>query len=119
MTTKEQKEQAGRRHSHREPPPFNPDRNYHPQLIANAEESFIAGAEWVESQMRWIPVVDAVPEVDQRILFWEGYKVVLGGYHYSGAGELQFWTDDDVICFPTHWMPIPEPPAKEDGKYEY
>lgn len=103
MTTKEQKEQAAIEYR----APF-----FH---AYDRHQGFLDGAEWAESQMRWISVVDAVPEVDQRILFWEGYKVVLGGYHYSGADELQFWTDDDVICFPTHWMPLQAPPAKEDG----
>jgi len=61
--------------------------------------------------MNWQPIETAPP---QHLLFfgctrhdknvvWSGWKAVNGTY-YTDAGE---------ISFPTHWMPLPEPPAQE------
>lgn len=58
---------------------------------------------------RWIPVEDALPEENARCLVY----TESGGYGISRkiGRNLEKWN-----CFGlqvTHWMPLPEPPEKE------
>ena len=70
----------------------------------------------------WIKVTERLPEVEHNVLavldgqvcimayFWfheSGEKYQVWGYSYDGVnGDAIF--DDNY--YPTHWMPLPEPP---------
>lgn len=66
--------------------------------------------------MDWISVKEKYPSIqDEEILAWDGEKVWLLYWNYAGRGrQTGFYHDDlggpyETI---THWMPLPEPPAK-------
>ena len=77
-------------------------------------------------QMRWIPVEERLPVVQDRYIvtacdegcpygegIWYSTVVVVADY-YKGC-----WTWDDYRCeydisdIVTHWMPLPQPPKEE------
>ena len=74
---------------------------------------------------RWISVEERLPETRDWVLVI-GVLVPEGGWFVPHIAEyfLGRWRlDDDEYSYPedrhikvTHWMPIPEPPAKEDEK---
>lgn len=148
MTTKEQKEQVAAQ--------------YHDERVNNSTHShykaFIAGADWAESQVRWIPVEEALPAVIEKkmkpVLGLNGKHAVIVyyfPYHFKTV-EWEDWDDYSPDDFPyteldterecvwlrpgfyyevecnkcdgywssplpiSHWMPLPAPPAKEDGQ---
>lgn len=114
MTTREQKERAAQ--------DFSKQFHDHPIMQGGLRtEGFIAGAEWAESQMRWIPVEEALPEVGEYCLLVIGENTVLKG-RLMANGFNAFYADGEKLVDDlrpvTSWQPLPEPPAKEDGKDE-
>lgn len=62
--------------------------------------------------MEWQPIATA-PHGD-RILLCEVDKWVPPEMHvgwWSGTGWVREGDDCDIVVVPTHWMPLPEPPA--------
>ena len=61
--------------------------------------------------MSWQPIESAPTE--HRILLWNGEWVVAGCYcEYDSLGWLlDFCAPGDDEPTPTHWMPLPAPPA--------
>lgn len=61
----------------------------------------------LESHQRWRSVAEGLPEHLQRVLVFDGETVLVAGYHdtYGFTGPHRFET-------PTHWMPLPDLPAK-------
>jgi hypothetical protein len=63
-----------------------------------------------EGGLEWIPVSERLPEIGRRVLgFWLSHR----GAVQSVRGAIGGWLDDDgrPTAPPTHWMPLPEPPA--------
>lgn len=63
--------------------------------------------------MEWISVKDGLPEDKRDILVWSPryQEVVIAWYDE----EEDFWrTDDNFAPFPSHWMPLPEPPKEDE-----
>lgn len=64
----------------------------------------------------WISVNDGLPEIDTDVLCysdkWGGYRFV--GWINPITGRWRDNTGEAHIGTVTHWMPMPEPPNKED-----
>jgi len=65
--------------------------------------------------MEWIEVKDRLPEEDQRVIYWfEHTGVHYGKFTMTEHGACFYgpggWLTDDV----THWMPLPDPPKKDE-----
>jgi hypothetical protein len=76
--------------------------------IRSGGDEAIAAAE--ELLPRWIPVSDRPPEIGRRVLgFWLSHR----GAVQSVRGAIGGWLDDEgcPTAPPSHWMPLPEPPA--------
>lgn len=79
------------------------------RLVADVE----AYIQLLEAQThRWIPVEERLPEDGQGALV-----ICRDGYITTMAYEYERWwwqgTEDESV---TNWMPLPEPPKKEDKK---
>ena len=66
--------------------------------------------------MKWQPI-ETAPKDGHRsiILVWDG-KDILTAYAYTNNRGETYWWDGYSQCMeidppPTHWMPLPEPPA--------
>jgi hypothetical protein len=86
---------------------------YYQQLYAvfrDDETRRIAGA-----LPRWISVKERLPEVGQRVLVYDkSVRSVLVAELYIGSvtGCLGWTSDAAGVAIPTHWMPLPAPPAE-------
>lgn len=60
----------------------------------------------------WISVEDRMPENNDYVLAWSPrYGQVVIAWYYNEDG---LWrTEDNFAPFPSHWMPLPEPPENE------
>jgi len=58
----------------------------------------------------WIPVSEALPDDEQDVLTTDGVHVELQEYK---AMEWWHYAGSMYVTTPTHWMPLPEPPALE------
>lgn len=61
----------------------------------------------------WISVKDRLPDDTGYVLAWSPryQEVVIAWY----SEEEDFWrTEDDLAPFPSHWMPLPEPPKETE-----
>ena len=45
-----------------------------------------------------------------RLLLWNKHYFQIGVYRYTKKGRGK-WEADGRIATPTHWMPLPDPPA--------
>ena len=70
--------------------------------------------------MTWQPIETAPKEPWKNVLLWNGEDLIIGFYRpafevavgpHEPEGWLQAFTIDRV--WPTHWMPLPEPPEEE------
>ena len=64
-------------------------------------------------QMRWIPVEERLPEEKQRVIVRCERVGTSVGWILWGNWMADIGPDAGKV---THWMPLPEPPAKEDQK---
>lgn len=72
-------------------------------------EALAAEVERLRESLRWIPVVERVPEDYSTVLAaWGGFQPVYTAFidEHGKWGECQ--TGEDVE--PSHWMHVPEPP---------
>lgn len=61
--------------------------------------------------MTWQPIETAPQELYNNVLLWDGRDVRLGFYW---PRREEFYSDFAVV-YPTHWMPLPEPPPEEEA----
>lgn len=55
----------------------------------------------------WIPVTERLPDNQENVLCDDEGRVVVGYYTDEEVG----WHDvHNYRIYPTHWMPLPEPP---------
>lgn len=59
--------------------------------------------------MTWISVKDRLPENENPVLVFDG------DYFEVAYWDGDMWADEscDKFPYPTHWMPLPEPPQEE------
>lgn len=63
----------------------------------------------------WISVKDRLPEDREDVLLCgPNCLPCIGWYRRESDGFLSLDSEDDV--YPTHWMPLPPPPAAIEGK---
>jgi hypothetical protein len=55
----------------------------------------------------WISVEDRLPENENIVIVFNKNEVTLSCYHTEN-----WYTYDNDIINPTHWQPLPSPPAK-------
>lgn len=63
----------------------------------------------------WQPIATA-PRDGTRVLLWRAdYEVMETGFHFQTDEEdcWRFWGGARLYA-PTHWQPLPPPPAQED-----
>lgn len=66
------------------------------------------------AEQRWIPVNERLPEAEEVVLCYFGDHVPCDIGSYDDVGNA--WYDANSSCdewdaWPSHWMPLPEPPA--------
>jgi hypothetical protein len=63
----------------------------------------------------WQPIETA--PMDRRLLLWDGIWVSAGAYvDYDSMGWIMDSEYPGDVSNPTHWMPLPAPPAAEIAK---
>ena len=69
----------------------------------------------------WIPIEEQLPEAFESVLLYDPQlrqeqKVVEG--YISSSKDMSFYSVDSGHgrVFPTHWMPMPEPPKEGDAE---
>jgi hypothetical protein len=86
--------------------------DYHVDINGDMDSELIDAAnmaiEALEAQ-RWIPVSERLPDTSGYLLVVnKGYLPYIASYHLSNNE----FVCDDGVCFPTHWMPLPEQPQE-------
>ena len=54
----------------------------------------------------WIKCSERLPEEKVVVLTWDGYDIC------TAYRVRDYW--NDTIGWPTHWMPLPAPPAEDE-----
>jgi len=68
----------------------------------------------IDNTMDWIRIQDKMPEILEKIIFWhEKQNTVQVGVAMPSSVMVDGY---DYNC--SHWMPLPEPPKKEDEQEE-
>ena len=78
--------------------------------------AFRAGAQWADSYPHWFSVEDELPKADGRYIIADKYD---GVEQMNFDAESKYWWlrgTGEMSDFVTHWMPLPQPPRKEDKK---
>ena len=66
-----------------------------------------------KSKPQWIPVTERLPEMQEDVLCDDDGRVTIGYYTDEEVG----WHDmHSYRIYPTHWMPLPQPPESEESK---
>lgn len=60
----------------------------------------------------WISVKDRLPKNNDYVLAWSPGWVECVICFYDKYSEY-WYTEDHSLPFPSHWMPLPEPPKGE------
>jgi hypothetical protein len=66
------------------------------------------------NEMKWQPIETAPKDGAWVILFVDvelGKDCGIMTGFYIENGEYGYWSDEEYQLFPTHWMPLPEPPC--------
>lgn len=71
--------------------------------------AFRAGAHWADQHPAWESVKDSLPEDDECCLIYGDCGIDIGSYN----SKTQYWLSE-YSGQPTHWMPLPEAPRKEE-----
>jgi len=66
----------------------------------------------LEAAQRWIPVSERLPEDGEFVLAWDDEIIEVLEYKNTFGGA-SFLNIADTTVYPTHWMPLPEPPEVE------
>ena len=119
QTREEQIIEAAEKFTYQEPPQYSEIVHKTRKVMCAYETGFIDGCVWADQHPNWISVEDELPEKENEFEFFS--KVVLatngvdfwrGMYNYDN--ECWFTYDMWPLVDVTHWMPLPQPPRKED-----
>ena len=67
--------------------------------------------EGLEEELRWIPVSERLPELDQDVLAIVEDCIAIGHFYEEWGGNVYFsWVEVGAMQVATHWMPLPELP---------
>ena len=72
-----------------------------------AEQLYNAGYR----KQKWISVYERLPEECTHVIVHDEDGTVGEAFHSSG--DCFEWVANEKMAFPTHWMPLPEPPKGE------
>lgn len=64
--------------------------------------------------MTWQPIETAPKDILKPVLLWTDSGLFLG-FRFPGFAQVRDrWVQADVLdeVYPTHWMPLPEPPEE-------
>lgn len=75
--------------------------------VSEIAEALESAGNMLERLPRWIPVEERLPAPYVWVLAWDGSPPVPCVSCLTHSGE---WTSGRCAIFPTHWMPMPEPP---------
>ena len=77
------------------------------------EDALKARIAELEAERRWIPVSKSLPEDGEFVLAWDDEIIEVLEYKntYGGASFLNI---ADTTVYPTHWMPLPQPPEVQN-----
>lgn len=65
----------------------------------------------LETERRWIPVSEGLPELDQDVFAVVDGELDRGHFYQQWDGEVFFSSDEKgAMMVATHWMPLPELP---------
>ena len=86
------------------------DKDWNTRPIEDALKARIAE---LEAERRWIPVSKSLPEDGEFVLAWDDEIIEVLEYKntYGGASFLNI---ADTTVYPTHWMPLPQPPEVQN-----
>jgi hypothetical protein len=67
----------------------------------------------------WQPIETAPRDGTEILVSWHGWPSLEGDNSIEIAifKEGVWWSNDAVVSTPSHWMPLPPPPPKEETKY--
>ena len=113
MTREEQRMEAGQQYLVM-PNAYSADKDIR-QVVA---ECFMDGATWADNHPNWISVEERLPGVNDYgnnnyCLVADDFGDMYVAYYNR---DEEHWLDDGnvAVLFVTHWMPLPQPPRKED-----
>jgi hypothetical protein len=83
------------------------------ESYGDMQEAMAKAADLLESlqQSQWVSVEDRLPETEVPVLCWHPFWSMQLGWLDANNHLLIGLTGDAA----THWMPLPTPPAKEQG----
>jgi hypothetical protein len=91
----------------------------HSNLEPSMEDLYeaISACKEALQQSQWVSAEDEVPEIGQSFDAWHMYEGRFADHGaYAGHGwDKQSIKESMLIHLFTHWMPLPTPPAKEQG----
>ena len=61
--------------------------------------------------LAWIPVTERLPESGETVLVWHYGEVQMAWLNHFTNGVAYFVRDTHYNFEPSHWMPLPAPPA--------
>ena len=108
------------------------DEACHRYADSKMRNAFVAAANWADSHPHWIPVEEERPKFDWKddgswssslpILIYSIHGISIGTFQLDHMTGKSYWFFDGskheefagewrII---THWMPLPQPPRKEE-----
>jgi len=88
------------------------DANHPLDMVREVGEHVTARIAELEAAQRWIPVSERLPEDGEFVLAWDDEIIEVLEYKNTFGGA-SFLNIADTTVYPTHWMPLPEPPEVE------
>ena len=78
-----------------------------------AKQKLLAYIAELESERRWIPVSESLPELNQDVVALVDDYIVAGSFYHDWEHGIYFSDGGSALLVATHWMPLPEPPEVE------